>query len=115
MLETDAIRRATLSVLDVVEELAAGAAAGIVPERAWTDVVAEVFAEHRRELQESLPDRLVRACGGDQDAARRVLHVLDKSAPAGRRPARPERPSEAAMREAFPVRQRVRIVGDEEA
>lgn len=43
--------RALGSLLDVVEELAGGLAAGQEVEREWTDVVYATFQLHRRELR----------------------------------------------------------------
>ena len=44
-------QRAIASLLDVVEELAAGLAAGQTPTQGWADVVIEAFTKHRRELR----------------------------------------------------------------
>jgi len=43
--------RAIASLLDVVEELAAGLAAGQTPTQDWADVVIDTFTKHRRELR----------------------------------------------------------------
>jgi hypothetical protein len=43
-------RRALASLLDVVEELCHGLAAGQMPEREWAEVVQDTFDKHRREL-----------------------------------------------------------------
>jgi len=74
MRESDAQRRAILSLLDVVEELAIA-----VGEREWSEAVTVSFRDHRREILASLPDRLVAACGGSEEAAARVLSVLERA------------------------------------
>jgi hypothetical protein len=43
--------RALSSLLDVVEELAQGLAAGQTPEGEWANIVSETFENHRRELR----------------------------------------------------------------
>jgi hypothetical protein len=48
---TLATQRAVASLLDVVEELAQGLAAGQTPERDWGEQVAQTFENHRRELR----------------------------------------------------------------
>lgn len=53
---TAATRSAVLSLLDVVEELAQGLAAGQTPEREWSNVVTGTFREHRAELVKALGD-----------------------------------------------------------
>lgn len=50
---TVAQRRALQSLLDVVEELAQGLAAGQTPGTDWAQIVADTFDGHRRELLES--------------------------------------------------------------
>jgi len=44
-------RRALLSLLDVVEEIAQGLAHGQMPEQDWAEVVTDTFDKHRRELR----------------------------------------------------------------
>lgn len=43
--------RALLSLLDVVQELAQGLAAGQTPEVAWADVVVATFDKHRADMR----------------------------------------------------------------
>ena len=43
-------RRALLSLMDVVEELALGLAHGQTPEVEWAEMVKDTFDKHRREL-----------------------------------------------------------------
>jgi hypothetical protein len=47
----DPTTSAVRSLLDVVEELCQGLAAGQTPEREWADVVTSSFAEHREEIR----------------------------------------------------------------
>ena len=44
------VSRAVASLLDVVEELAQGLAAGQEPDPDWAELVANVFRVHRHEL-----------------------------------------------------------------
>lgn len=46
------LEEVALSLLDVVQELAQGLAAGHVPETEWAQVVADSFDQHRAERLE---------------------------------------------------------------
>lgn len=48
--------RAIASLLDVVEELVGGIAAGQRPDQEWADLVRETFDLHRRELATGEPE-----------------------------------------------------------
>lgn len=52
----DVTTRAVRSLLDVVEELAQGLAAGQTPERDWAQIVTDTFDRHRRELLTGEPE-----------------------------------------------------------
>lgn len=52
MTAAEAQHSAILSLMDVVEELCAGIAAGQKPEWEWADVVAATFKQHRDELRD---------------------------------------------------------------
>lgn len=51
MTTDEAQTRALLSLLDVVDELASGLAAGQTPEPDWSQLVADTFAKHGAELR----------------------------------------------------------------
>jgi len=48
---SEAEQRALASLLDVVEELVLGLAAGQRPDDDWAQIVADNFENHRRELR----------------------------------------------------------------
>jgi hypothetical protein len=50
----DATTSAVRSLLDVVEELCLGLAAGQTPHTEWADIVSKSFAEHRQEIREGV-------------------------------------------------------------
>lgn len=77
MVDSEAQRQAIASLLDVVEELAVQFA-GQSDAMEWANAVVAAFKEHRHELREAIPDRLLGACGGDVDAARAVVRLATK-------------------------------------
>lgn len=79
MRDFEAQAQAIVTLVDVVERLVGMAIDSDPDAEQWGTAAIGTLARRRRDLLEAIPARLIDACGGSEEAAARVLAVLERS------------------------------------